>query len=147
MSSQTLYHKAKAPADVESTRLVTSRNEVVAKVIFLHLSVILFTGGACLRQPPFRKQTPPGSRQPPQEQTPPPPRSDTPPSRPPPGSRLQHTVNEWPVRILLECIPVFQCNQIFHKHTKLASLPTLYSYICSFIPYLHQMMINSKCKI
>ena len=25
---------------------------------------------------------------------------------PPPGSRLQHTVNEWPVRILLECILV-----------------------------------------
>ena len=27
---------------------ITGRNEVVAKVIFLHLSVILFTGGVCL---------------------------------------------------------------------------------------------------
>ena len=42
---------------------------------------------------------------------------------------------------------VFQCNRIGQKHTKLALLPTLYSYICSLIPYLHQMMINSKCKI
>ena len=28
--------------------IFTGRNEVVAKVIFLHLSVILFTGGACV---------------------------------------------------------------------------------------------------
>ena len=27
---------------------ITGRNEVVAKVIFLHLSVILFTGGGCV---------------------------------------------------------------------------------------------------
>ena len=43
----------------------------------------------------------------PQEQTPPgqvPPRADNPPL---PGSRLWHTVNEQPVRILLECILVF----------------------------------------
>ena len=51
-------------------------------------------------------QTPPGSRpprirhlplgaDPPQDQTP-----------PPPGFRLQHTANERPVRILLECILV-----------------------------------------
>ena len=38
------------------------------------------------------EQTPPQSR-PPREQT-------------PPGSRLRHTLNEWPVRILLECILV-----------------------------------------
>ena len=73
---------------------------------------------------------PPGSRHPPEqthtprEQTPPSPGSDLPGSRhsptrplrsrhppkqqtPPPGSRLQHTVNERPVRILLECILVF----------------------------------------
>ena len=53
--------------------------------------------------------TPPGADTPqeqtPWEQTPPqsrhPPEADT-----PPGSRLQHTVNERPVRILLECILV-----------------------------------------
>ena len=50
------------------------------------------------------EQTPPPEQTPPLEQTPPkqtPPRPDT-----PPGSRLQHTVNERPVRILLECILV-----------------------------------------
>ena len=72
--------------------LITGRNEVVAKVIFLHLFVILFTGGVvvvvvsqkALRQTPPgadtpRDQTPPGSRPPPgsrhplpREQTPPP---------------------------------------------------------------------------
>ena len=36
-----------------------------------------------------------------------PPGADTPPG-PPPGSRLQHTVNERPVRILLECILVLK---------------------------------------
>ena len=53
------------------------------------------------------EQTPPGSR-PPQEQTPPP-GADHPPGtrHTPPGSRLQHTVNERPVRILLECILVW----------------------------------------
>ena len=110
---------------------VTGRNEVVAKVIFLHLSVILFTGG-CLPQcmlgyhtPPGADNPPPQSRHPPSrhhpkqtptlEQTPPeqtPQGADTPPeqtppwSRHPPGSRLQHTVNERSVRILLECILV-----------------------------------------
>ena len=121
--------------------IFTGRNEVVAKVIFLHLSVILFTRGGlpqCMvrypppsrsRHPPGAdtppEQTPPRSRHPPeqtpprsrhphgsrhplpQEQTPPPrsrhpPRADT----PHPGSRLQHTVYERPVRILLECILV-----------------------------------------
>ena len=64
----------------------------MAKVIFLHLSVILFSAGACLRQAgaPPPEQTPPGA--------------DTPAC--PPGSRLQYTVNERPVRILLECILV-----------------------------------------
>ena len=84
----------------------------MAKVIFLHLSVILFTGGVCLsacwdattppgpgRHPPPRtRQTPPPGpgRHPPQTR-------QTPPS---PGSRLQNMVYEWPVRILLECILV-----------------------------------------
>ena len=60
-------------------------------------------GGVCLRQ------TPPGAdTHPPPGQTP---LGQTPPgsglSTPPPGSRLRHTVNERPVRILLECILVF----------------------------------------
>ena len=65
---------------------ITGRNEVVAKVMFLHLFVILFTGGGvCLgacwdtTHPP-KEQTPPRSRHPP-------PRADTPPhprSRHPP---------------------------------------------------------------
>ena len=32
--------------------IFTGRNEVLAKVIFLHLSVILFTGGGLARRPP-----------------------------------------------------------------------------------------------
>ena len=110
--------------------IVTGRNEVVAKVMFLQVCVILFTGTVCLRQTPLGGdppgQTPPGADIPPQvrhtspgqtprQQTPPrsdphPPRSDPHPPRsdpPPPteqthsGSRLRHTVNERPVRILL----------------------------------------------
>ena len=98
------------------TAIFTGRNEVVAKVIFLHLFVILFTGGVSSREnPPAGRTPPPGLDTPqtrppwdqtPQEQTPPwdqtLPRADT----PPPGSRLQHTVNERPVCILLECILV-----------------------------------------
>ena len=96
----------------QMSSFITGRNEVVAKVIFLHLSVILFTGG-CLPQCMLGYHSPgadtplgadtPQSRHP-QEQTPP--RADTTPweQTPPPRSRLPHTVNERPVRILLECI-------------------------------------------
>ena len=73
--------------------------------------------------PPLGADTPPGAdppgsrhplrnRHPPEQTHPPgadtPPRADTPPGTdtPPPESRLQHTVNERPVRILLECILV-----------------------------------------
>ena len=45
--------------------IITGRNEVVAKVIFLHLSVILFTEGT----PPPQSRHPPGADTP-QEQTP-----------------------------------------------------------------------------
>ena len=77
-----------------------------------------------------QEQTPPGSRHPPGadtpswEQTPPgsrPPQSRPPweqsplgahlprkQTTPPPGSRLRHTVNERPLRILLECILVLR---------------------------------------
>ena len=110
------------------------------KVMFLHVSVILFTGGVlphCMLgyqlPPPRTRQTPPRTRQtPPRVDTPPrtrqtPPRADTTPPTPlpqeqtpppqtrqtpldqadtPPQSRLQHTVYEQPVCILLECILV-----------------------------------------
>ena len=70
--------------------LFTGRNEVVAKVIFLHLFVILFTGGGVVSQhaqtpleqtPPPRADTPREQTHPHWEQTPP--RAD-PPSRHPP---------------------------------------------------------------
>ena len=102
-----------------------------AKVIFSQACVknSVHGGGGCLPQcmlgytppprpgTPSRPGTPPGPGTPSQEQTPPrdqaPPRDQTPlprPGRPPPGSRLQHTVNERPVRILLECILVNEMN-------------------------------------
>ena len=79
----------------------TSRNEVVAKVIFLHLSVILFTGGGVCLSACWDTTPPEQTHRPcPGEDTPwsRPPRADTPRSL---GSRLRHTVNERPVRILL----------------------------------------------
>ena len=83
--------------------IFTGRNEVVAKVIFLHMSVIhsVHRGvclSACWDAPAPGTRPPLGTR---------PPGADTNP--PPPGSRLQHTVYERPVRILLECIVVWFC--------------------------------------
>ena len=60
--------------------VITGRNEVVAKVMFLHLSVILFTGGVCLSacwDTTSRIRYPPGAA------TPPPPKQTPPRSRPP----------------------------------------------------------------
>ena len=118
--------------------LITGRNEVVAMVIFLHLSAILFTGGgfcfnACWdtnppgpgrpalgpdspgpgRPPPPDQADPPGTRPPRTRQTPPgpdpPDQADPPGTRPPPPHCiLQYTVYERPVRILLECILVYE---------------------------------------
>ena len=79
------------------------------KVMFLHLSVILFTGGCLLRgvchthTHPWadnpRGQTPSPGRHPPWE--------DTPLGRPPPPhSACWDTINKRPVRNLLECDPV-----------------------------------------
>ena len=81
------------------------------------------------------EETPPGG-DPPREETPlqrrPPqgdPREETHP--PPPGSRLRHTINERPVRILLECILVFHCVRILtcalcplfsHTHQRTSSM-------------------------
>ena len=68
----------------------------MAKVMFLHVSVILFMGGSPGRE------NPPGQGEP-SRQGGPPQQGGT-----PPGSRLQNTVYERPVHILLECILV-QC--------------------------------------
>ena len=107
-------------------RVITGRNEVVAKVMFLHVSVILSTGGVLQAgrppwlgdHPPGTRQTPPAGRTPPVAGRPPPrpgrlplgpgrpPQLGEPPP-PPPGSRLQNTVYERLVCILLECILVF----------------------------------------
>ena len=87
--------------------------------------------------PPRSRHTPPGadpprpdlpgSRHPP-EQTP---RPDTPwEQTPPPGSRLQHTVYERPVRILLECILVVSVNcpqqcAIIHTHVQINTVHSI----------------------
>ena len=123
----------------------TGRNEVVAKVMFLQVSVILSTGGGSPENPPGTKENPPPGprRTPPRDQGEPPRTKESPPwdqgepppgprrtppgtkenpppdqgepplgprrtppdqaEPPPPGRRLQHTVNERPVRIILEC--------------------------------------------
>ena len=49
MLSQKLTLNLEGGSQFRSFEIITGRNEVVAKVIFLHLSVILFTGG-CLPQ-------------------------------------------------------------------------------------------------
>ena len=46
--SQQRYQNSDTLTPTPRSQIITGRNEVVAKVIFLHLSVILFTGGVCL---------------------------------------------------------------------------------------------------
>ena len=116
-------------------RVITGRNEVVAKVMFLLMSVILSMGGSPAGRTPLAGRTPwqggpwqgdPLARRPPARRTPwqgdppgkeaplagrpplarrPPWQGETPPAGRTP--RPRHTVNEWPVRILLECILVY----------------------------------------
>ena len=63
--------------------IITGRNEVVAKVMFLHVCVILFTGGVSRQgePPPRAGRTPPSEKPPRQGEPPPgretPPRADT----------------------------------------------------------------------
>ena len=85
--------------------IFTGRNEVVAKVMFLLVSVILSTGGVSGRENPLARR-PPWAGRPPRQGDPP--GQGDPPARrtPPPGGPPRHTVNERPVRILLECILV-----------------------------------------
>ena len=91
--------------------VITGCNEVVAKVIFLHLSVIhsVHRGGRGSASVHAGIPPPPQADTPIPDQTPPgtiPPLGQTPPRADTLGSRLQHTVYERPVRILLECILV-----------------------------------------
>ena len=60
--------------------------------------------------PRWRNHPPPGPGRPPLDGEPPPGTRQT-----PPGSRLQHTVYERPIRILLECILVLLC---FYRKTE-----------------------------
>ena len=105
---------------IRTLEFITGRNEVVAKVIFLHLSVILFTAGVCLSA--CWDATPPAKETP--RQGDPPCQGDLLPRRPPcqgdppaketplcQGDPPWHTVNERPVRILLKCILVY--NKVF----------------------------------
>ena len=110
--------------------IVTGRNEVVAKVMFLLVCVILFTGGVSPEEDPLGRRHPPWQGDPPEGGTPlarrppreggtpwqgDPPQKEAPPlARRPPWQRDPreggpppwHTVNEWLVHILLECILV-----------------------------------------
>ena len=89
-----------------NTPIITGRNEVVAKVMFLLVSVILFTAGVCLsacwdtttppeKHTPWEADTPQKQRLPPGKQTPL--GSRHPPGKQthPPGSRLRHTASYW----------------------------------------------------
>ena len=63
---------------VETKNVITGRNEVVAKVMFLHVSVILLTGGVSGETPPPRDQGEPPPRT---KETPPAPGRHPPPRR------------------------------------------------------------------
>ena len=84
----------------EPNVIFTSRNEVLAKVIFLHLSVILFTGGEGSGKenppPPWAWRTPPAMENPPRpappDQTPP---DQTPPSMETPCPPTRHLPPAW----------------------------------------------------
>ena len=86
------YGKERAVRILLECIIITGRNEVVAKVIFLHLSVILFTGGvsasvhAEIPPPPSGADTP-GTRHPPPSRHHPP-GADTPPGADPPGAYM-----------------------------------------------------------
>ena len=92
-------------------------------------------------QTPPRADTPPGSRHPSWEQTSPKsrhtPREQTPPIADTPRSRLRHTVNERPVRILLECILV----SLF-----LSVAPLIISTSCNGMCERHEKCIQSILK-
>ena len=77
-------------------------NEVWGKVIFLHLFVILFTGGSASVHAgrPLQRRHPPGGDPSPREETP---------LAQIWSDMVGDTVNAWVVRILLECNLVDDC--------------------------------------
>ena len=86
--SRSIVHAS--PPNQTNFSVITGRNEVVAKVIFLHLFVILFTGGSAsvhvgITTQPRTRQTPPQTRQtlPRTRHTPQPGRHPLGPGRPP----------------------------------------------------------------
>ena len=108
----------------------------MAKVMFF-TGVCLSTGGRVSASvhagmpDPLTRQTPPLH---PTRQTPPGP-GRTPWTRqtpPPPGSRLQHMVYEWPVRILLECILVL----VFELFSYLVLI------MCLILAFVHAVVVN-----
>ena len=117
-----------------------------AKVMFLQASVILSTGGEVVCLSACWDGIPPRSRHPPLG--PDPPRIRHPPrSRHPPGSRCQHTVNERPVRILLECILVClfcpRRSGVFQTYCFLVRAPTH----CFWNTWTIERRISSSKKI
>ena len=110
-TSYSTIYTIKGSTGSKITALVTGRNEVLAKVMFLQVCVCPQWGrvsasvhaGIPDPPPPWDQADPLGPGRPPPAPGRPPQTRQT-----PPGSRLQHTVYERPVRILLECIPVIQ---------------------------------------
>ena len=68
--------------------LITGRNEVVAKVMFLHVSVILYTGGVSGEPPQDHGDTTPRQGEPPAGRTPPQPGRPPGTKENPPGTRF-----------------------------------------------------------
>ena len=132
--------------------IFTGRNEVGPSNIFT--GVCLSTGrgrGVCLSAcwdiPPGadspREQTPPDQTPPPGADAPPQTRPSPQTRHPPRGSRLQHTVNERPVRILLECILVVQFLTKMLPNNRLAHTCLDQPLLQSFI-YMISTMINTR---
>ena len=79
---------------------ITGRNEVVAKVIFIHRFVILFTGGSPVgrtpppRRPPLARRNPPWQGDPPGKENPP--GRETPPGQGEPSRQGEPPARETP---------------------------------------------------
>ena len=79
-------HSCPSPL-VKLSLFFTGRNEVVAKVMFLHVSVILYTGGVSGEPPQDQADTPPGRENPPRPGRTPPGRETPPAGRTPLAGR------------------------------------------------------------
>ena len=94
---------------VKDLELFTGRNKVVAKVMFLHVSVILFTGGVSGQGPPRTRQTPPH-----QADTPPPPAGTR--QTPPPPDQADKWTSEFENRLIHTPINLSTIFILFVKH-------------------------------